>query len=217
MAKGAKRDPLARRHGETHWTWRSRLAEQVANDAKKGESIVTAETLAQGGLEKADVVDDDGRQWRTVQRKTRSALAHMHSRGNLSDGQYLSALQIARVVERLERSVTVGCASMEARVDCSGSSGDTLVESLYDVRLERAYSEWRKLLPMPKRMILDMVTVDHRLSAIAARHNTGWPRAQRLLRNALEQWPECFARQMREIDQEDVDAAHKRVANKTWA
>ena len=98
---------------------------------------------------------------------------------------------------------------MEARVDCSSSGGDSLVESLSDVRLERAYSAWRNTLPIPRRMIIDMVTRDHRLKAIAARYNMGWPRASRLLRNALEDWADIYARAMRAIDQDDVDDMHR--------
>lgn len=216
MARGNKRDPMAKRHDETDLQWRSRLARMNETKREKGEGIVPTETLNHGGLEKASVEGDDGRRWDTYRRHRVSALKGLNERGLLSDGQYYAALQIARVAERLERNAGVSCASMEARVDCSGSGGDKLVESLSDVRLERAYSVWRLSLPLPRRMIIDMVTRDHRLKAIAARYNMGWPRASRLLRNALEDWADIYAAAMRNIDQEDVDDMHRSLLNKRW-
>lgn len=215
LAKGRRRtsgrpDPLQRRQGETHFQWRARVAAQIEAERTRGDDVVTPETLAQGGLVEGFVTDGPHRT-RTYHRRRTSALKAMCDRGNLSDLQYYAALQIARIAERIERDAAVGSASMEARVDCSGSAKDKLVESLYDVRAERAYTEWRQSLPIPRRMIVDMVTRDYRLKAIAARHNMGWPRAQRLLRNALDDRGDIFARSMRAIDQDDVDAMHARL------
>lgn len=210
MAKG-KTDPNARRQGESQWAWRARLAAQAEAERTKHDKPVTAETLRQGGLVAGFVVDEDGCMKDTFRRVTRSALQYMNNRGTLSDEQYYSALQIARVAERIERSAGTSCASLEARVDCSGSASDALTETLTTVRLERAYSVWRQRLPIPRRMVIDMVTRDRRLAAIAQRHNVGWPKAQRLLRNALDLWPEIYAAQVRAIDQDDLDAIHSRL------
>lgn len=208
MGKG-RGDPLAKRRDETHLQWRARVARHQETLRRQGEDIVTPETLAQGGLTKGYAPTQERAQ--TYHRKTRSALQAMNSRGRLTDEEYYSALQIARVAERIERDTGTQCAFLEARVDCSGSGNDKVVESLYDVRLERAYTEWRQALPVPRRMIVDMITRDYRLQAIAGRYRMGWPRAQRLLRNALQDWPDCFARAMRQIDQDDVDLAHWRA------
>lgn len=211
MAKGRKQvDKNARRSGETHFQWRARIAAQIEAERIKGEQLVTPETLAQGGLEKGFVTDGPHRV-ETYHRRRPSALKAMNDRGRISDEQYYSALQIARIAERIEAQATFRGGSTEVRVDCMGSAKDILVESLYDVRAERAYTEWRQRLPMPRRMIVDMVTHDHRLKAIAARYSTGWPRASRLLRQALDSWPDIFAAAMREIDQQDVDNAHARL------
>ena len=100
---------------------------------------------------------------------------------------------------------------MEARVDCSGSARDALNESLYRVRAEGAYTEWRANLPLPRRMVIDMVTQDAGLKAIAAQHGMGWSRARDVLTEALDRWPTILAKYVKVIDQEDVDAQHARL------
>lgn len=203
------RDPLAKRKDETDLQWRSRVARHKETARQQGEDIVTPQRLAKGDLKKGYTPDQA--RARTYHTKPRSALQAMNRKGSLSDEQYQSALVIARVVERIERSAATSGAGMDERVDCMGSASDCLVEHLHEVRMERAYTEWRESLPTPRRMILDMITRDHRLKAIASRYSMGWPKAQRLLRNALDDWPEYFARQMRRIDQDDLDMAHWRI------
>lgn len=214
MAKRG-RDPHAKRPDENHLQWRSRIARLAETERKCGEDIVTPERLSKGDLRQGMAHDEAGQSSRTYHRVRRSALRHMNDRGTISDSQYFAALQIAQVAERIEREASVGNASMEGRVDCSGSATDKLVESLYAVRAERAYTEWRKALPMPRRMVIDMVLRDHRLKAIAARYKMGWPRAQRILRNALEDWGDFYARAMRAIDQDDLDRKHSEIHSRT--
>ncbi|MXO67777.1 hypothetical protein GRI72_02880 [Altererythrobacter marinus] len=211
MAK-TRTDPLAKRRDENYLQWRSRVARARETQRRQGEGIVTPETLRQGGLVEGYAPTQE--RARTYHRKQRSALKAMHDRGSLSSEQFGAALQIARIAERIEREAGVSCASMEARVDCSGSASDKLVESLYDVRAERAYTQWRQSLPIPRRMIVDMVLRDHRLKAIASRYNMGWPKAQRLLGQALDNWADIYRKAMREIGQEDVDAMHERLGTK---
>ena len=135
----------------------------------------------------------------------------MRERGNLSDDQFHSAQRIAEIAEMLERTVAVTCASLEARVDCSGSARNAINESLYRVRAEGAYTEWRSRLPLPRRMVIDMVTQDAGLKAIASQHNMGWPKAQSILKAALDRWPEIFARYVKAIDQDDLDRQHAKL------
>ena len=205
-----KGDPLAKRRDENDLQWRSRLERLKDEQRRRGEDTVTPEARGHG-LEPATVKDDDGRQWQSYRRKSRSALAYMRERGNLTDDQFYSAQRIAEIAEMLERSVALGCASLEARVDCSGSARDAVNESLYRVRAEGAYTAWRAKLPLPRRMVIDMVTQDAGLKAIAAQHNMGWPRAQEILKVALDSWPEIFARFVKRIDQEDLDRQHARL------
>lgn len=211
MAKGrTKQDPLARRAGETIWEWRSRLAAQADAQERRGQDTVTPEAKRHG-LTEGLVKDDEGRTWQSYRRKSRSALAYMRERGNLTDDQFYSAQRIAEIAEMLQRSVGIGCASLEARVDCSGSARDALNESLYRVRAEGAYTEWRAKLPLPRRMVIDMVTQDSGLKAIASQHSMGWPKAQEILKAALDLWPETFAKYVGRIDQDDLDRQHARL------
>ena len=180
------------------------------------ESIApTPEQLRAGGFDRDFVTHAETatKAMAHKRRQSRSALEYMRSRGSLTDEQYYSAQQIAEIAEKIERSVASRCASMEARVDCSGSSRNALFESLRHVRAEAAYSEWRASLPLPRRMVIDMVTKDAGLSAIAAEHNMGWPRAQRVLKDALDAWPAIYRKYCREIGQEDVTRRHAVLNN----
>ena len=211
MAK-AGRDPEAKRAHETHWEWRSRVAAQKQAEANAKEAIVTKEA-ERHGLDREFVTHTEtGTVTTSYRRKTRSALEYMRQQGSLSDEQYYSAQRIAQIAEMIEKQVSLGCASMEARVDCSGSARDALNESLYRVRAEAAYTEWRHRLPLPRRMVIDMVTQDAGLSRIASEHNMGWPKARRILTEALDRWPEIFARYVKQIDAEDLAAQHARLA-----
>lgn len=172
----------------------------------------TPEQMAGGEFVRANVAHVETFTVATAWRRSRpSSLAAMRDKGTLSEQQLSSAQQIAAVVERLRRSVEARCASMEARVDCSRSADGQIIESLHDVRLERAYSEWRQSLPMPRAMIIEMVTRDHRLSAIGRRYGHGWPKAARLLRDALDAWPDIFGCICRQIDRQDVISAGARL------
>lgn len=209
MAKSkTKTDPYAKRADENYLQYRSRIARM--EDTKRRPELVTPEARKHG-LTESLVRDDEGRTWQSYRRKTRSALAYMRERGNLTDDQFDSAQRIAEIAEMLQRSVAVGCASLEARVDCSGSARDALNESLYRVRAEGAYTEWRSKLPLPRRMVIDMVTQDDGLKRIAREHNMGWPRAQQVLKDALDRWPDIFARYVKVIDQDDIDRQHQRL------
>jgi len=140
-----------------------------------------------------------------------SALADMHERGQLTDEQFYATQQIAHVAEMILRNGSVQCASLEARVDNAGSAKDVLIERLGMVRMEAAYSKWRLSIPMPRRMILDMVLEDRSLFVTARVHRMGWPRAKRLLRESLDLWCELLWKANKTIDQEDLDRAQFRA------
>jgi hypothetical protein len=145
----------------------------------------------------------------TVHRiRQQSSLRKLLDDDQIDEDQFFAALEIASVIEKLERNASVRCASLEARVDCSGSGTNVLVERLYHVRLERAYSTWRAKLPMPRRMILDMIVKDRALKATARVHNMGWPRAKRLLGNALHEWAKDRKAAFDGIDERDLAYRH---------
>ena len=213
MAK-AKTNPEAKRHDETSLQWRSRIAALRQHQRDKAEPIVSLETQRHADYTPEFVRHiETGTIAQAPRVRTVSSLAILHERGKLTDAQYYAAMAIASVAESIERSVSVSGASMEARVDCSGSGKDNHIESLHKIRLERAYSAWRLRLVVPRRMVLDMVTEDRKLKEIARSYNKAWPTALKILAQSLDMWDDCFAKAMRSINQEDVDAAYYRLTS----
>lgn len=175
----------------------------------------TPEQLAAGsfelvGVTHVDEVQTTSRAYRRC--KSQSSLERMRDRGAITDDALTAARQIAMVAEYLERTTAARCASMEARVDCSGSPEAQVNESLLMVRLEAAYSEWRASLPLPRRMIIDMVTQDSALADIARSYGRSWVSARAVLVKELERWPEVAKRYAKSIRHEDLVIAHARLS-----
>lgn len=148
----------------------------------------------------------------TVHRiRQQSSIRKLLDDGQITDEQFYAAQSIARVAEMIQRNVSVRCASLEARVDCAGSGRDILVERLGAVRMEAVYTKWRTSIAVPRRMIVDMVLEDRSLFTTARVHGVGWPRAKRLLGDALDRWNDLMERARKDIDQDDVDRAHARA------
>lgn len=211
--KRGKADPKAKRRDETYLQWQSRLAREKQAERDRATPIIPIEAHQHGAFREGFVYHHEtGTKAEAPVRQDKSSLRKMNDSGALSDEQYYSALAIAGVAELIERAVSVKGASLEARVDCSGSAYCPVVESLHAVRMERAYTEWRNRLPMPRRLFVDMVSSDQTLYATARSYGMGWPKAQRLLRLALDRWPEIYRRAMNAIDQDDVDEAVRRIA-----
>lgn len=133
-----------------------------------------------------------------------SSLRAMCDREQITSAQYQAALEIAFIAEMIERSVSVRGASLEARVDHSGSARNALIERLGSIRAEKAYTDWRQSLPMPKRMVIDMVIEDVSLVAIARRYRVGWVKARKYLLAALDRWEDIRARTWKDVDARDV-------------
>lgn len=172
----------------------------------------TAETARHGDYNEEFVMHVETMTVTTATRnRQQSSLKLMHERGSLSAAQYVAALDIATVAERIERSVAVRGASLEARVDTFPGRRDVLFERLAHVRREAAYTKWRQRLPMPRRMVIDMVLADRDMKATARVYRMGWPRAQRLLRNALDTWIELAEEAIKQIDADDMMRAHARI------
>lgn len=148
----------------------------------------------------------------TVHRiRQQSSLRKLLDDGQITDDQFFAAGAIAYVAEMIERNVAVSCASLEARVDCAGSGRHLLIERLGAVRMETVYTQWRTSIAIPRRMIVDMVLEDRALFATARVYRVGWPRAKRLLKDALDLWNELMDRAYKEITQEDLDEAQARA------
>lgn len=208
--KQSRGDPLAKRRDENDLQWRSRVARTQETDRKAGEGIVTPEALAHGGLE--DAYSPDGSNVRTYRRRATSSLIRLADRCVLDKDELAAAQEIALIAERIGSAVGVRVGALAARVDCEGSGRDYVAESLGRVRAERSYSVWRLSIPQPRGMVLDMVTEDHNLASIAARHGRNWARAVKVLKQSLAMWEQCKRDAWERIGQDDVDAAEKRCS-----
>lgn len=199
-----KRDPRVKRRDETHAQWQARMDAMSDFERETGEPIITPEAEAHGEFDDVFVPDEGGHLTKTKRRRSASSMARMHENGQITADQHAAAMEIALVAELIERSVSVRGASLEARVDSSGSGRDVLVERLAIVRLERAYSDWRRFLPMPRRMVIDMVLADRDLFATARVFRVSWPTARKRLIAALDRWIDIRERTWRNVDERDV-------------
>lgn len=209
--RGKKLIPVsdkAKRPGETHLQWVSRITQLEHAEATRTGPLVTPEAEQHGTYDAVNVTDADGGTARTLRNRQMSAITLMHERGQLTEEQLHAAQQIADVAERIARSVSTKAHNLDPRVDGAGAGRDPGIESLSRVRMERTYSAWRARLPMPKRLVLEMVMADRAFTRIAQRHNVAPARAKRLLSNALDTWIDIRARVYKLIEQEDVDRAH---------
>lgn len=218
MKAGRKRTPISapdqdrRLPHETMGQWRARLAigRQMARPA--GEPLIPFEAEHHGDYAEDYVthVETNTKAW-TKRNRTSSALAVMHERGAITPAQFFAAEQIAMTAEAIERAVSVKGASLEARVDQSGSARDHSIERLAMVRREQTYTRWRLALPTPKRMVIDMVLSPRSLVATARVYRMPWRKARVLLVDALDRWIDIERRVAHEIDQEELDRVNRRL------
>lgn len=172
----------------------------------------TPEQMRHADYERGEVMHVETFTRATAHRIRReSSLAVLRDHGRISPAQYIAALDIARVAEHLQRTVEVRCASLEARVDNQGSDRSVLIENMTLAKLEVVYTRWRTRLPMPRRMIVDMVTNDRSLKATARVYRMGYPKALSRLRDALDLWADLREKVWREIDEVDLLRAQARA------
>ncbi len=204
--------PLGKLPGETHREWQDRVDADRLVRRYPGERLLSAEVEAQGDYADCVVTHiETNTRAQTRRNRQQSALALMHERGAISPAQYEAAGQIARVAESIERAVSLRGSRMEPRVDFGGSARDMLTERLSLVRLEVTYNRWRERLPMPRRMVIDMVIGDRDLVGTARLHHVPWREARRRLIAALDLWLELRDAVWREIDAEAAGRAYRRL------
>ena len=208
----APHDTLGKLPGETHREWQDRLDSADLVRRYPGEPLIPAEAEAHGDYADSLVrhVETNTRA-QTKRNRQQSALGLMHERGTISPAQFEAAGQIARIAESIERAVSLRGSRMEPRVDCGGSARDMLTERLSQVRLELTYNRWREWLPMPRRMVIDMVIGDRDLVGTARVHNVPWREARRRLIGGLELWLELRNAVWREIGADDAARAYRRL------
>jgi len=211
-----QQQPLGKLPGETHREWQDRLDAAELVRRRPGEPLLPREAQAQGDYADCLVTHvETGTRAQTKRSRQQSALALMHDRGAISTAQFEAAGQIARIAESIERAVSLRGSRLEPRVDCGGSGRDMLTERLAQVRLEMTYNRWRDRLPMPRRMVIDMVIGDRDLVGTARAHHVPWREARRRLLGALELWLELRDAVWREIDGDDARRAYLRLGEGT--
>lgn len=203
----------AKKRGETDLQWRTRIAQIDTEQRDREAPLVTPEAEQHGDYHDEFVMHVETQTLaRTKRNRGMSSLVRMHAHGQLTDEQFVSCEIIIRVAEQIGRNASLRGASMEARVDCSRSGSDALLERIEVVRDEMAYTRWRSRLPMPRRMILDMLLVDRPLAATARRYHVGWPKARRQFLIALDEFSRIREAMRRQVDEDDLSAAHSRLA-----
>lgn len=209
---------IKRLPGESRLEHALRRAREKAEARDRDEPIITPETRRQGGYGREDVMHvETGTLATTFRRRSISSLVRMHQTGSLDNAQYEAALRIARVAERLERDVGVRGSAAEARVDCSSTARDALVEHLGQVRDEATYNRWRLRIPLPRRMILDMILLDRPLAMTARVHGVRWESrghtkgGRELFTDALDLWIDLRESVGRQIDERDLTVARARI------
>ena len=210
MGKKQRIDPQAKRPGETDLQWRSRLARDQETRRRQGEDIITPERKAKGDLEEVHAKTQGLP--RSYRKRSTSSLLRLCVRGVIDKDQLAAAQEVAQVCQAIRNEARGATGGLSEQVDCSNSGRNYGDEHLHRVRMERAYNNWRCDLAQPRGMVLDMVTEDHRLAAIAARYGRNWKRAIEILREALDAWPQYRRDAFQGIKQDDVDASNRRVA-----
>ncbi len=137
------------------------------------------------------------------------ALIQLQKNGTLDNEQVEWAAQISNVHRSIESDTTVKIASFEARVDQSVRP-PAIAERIHRVRMHRAYTFWRDMLPAPKSLVLDMIVGDTIGYTVAARrHRVHNRKALRLLVDAINRWPLSVAQAFSVIDQDMVNAMNR--------
>lgn len=203
----------AKRPNENNLDWQNRVEHEERLRLRHSGPLVTPEAEQHSEYRDEFILHVESFTLaRTKRNMATSPFADLFFRGVIDKDQYGASVEIVSAAEILTRGAGMRGASFEARVDGSGSGRDALVEHIAHVRMSVTYTRWRMRLPTPKRMILDMLLEPGSLFAKARKYRTGWPRARALLIRALDNWIDLREKIANEIDEQDVEWAHKRIA-----
>lgn len=150
-----------------------------------------------------------------ARRRSQGALARLYASGAIDADQLAAAVEIAGVAERIQADVSIKTASLETRIDAGRLRDDKLYERLRHVRHEYAYHDWRREVAGlgPIGAVLDMLVGEpDGFTVVARRYRMHNRRAKALLLAALSAWPEHLRSAYRMVSQEQLDAAHARLA-----
>jgi hypothetical protein len=125
-------------------------------------------------------------------RQRQGSIARLFQDGFISREELQDACEIAYAAELIERDVALKVARYDFRVDFLGSNTDLLAERIGRVRLEIAYTYWRKRIPQPRAAVLAMLTGETKsYTRVAAEYRMGKKRAKKLVLSALAMWEEA--------------------------
>lgn len=204
---------FARLPTETSLEYELRRARIKADARNKADPLITPEMQSRGWYADETVMHvETNTRVETKRRRHASALEALNESGRLTNHQLEAAGNIAAASRAIRGEVRVRGSSVEARVDCSGSATQHLVEHIRQAHLARAYRRWWSSgVRVPRAMLLEMIVEDRGLKQIARRHRVGWPRAMRMLGDSLDAFNDILERVMQEIDQRDLEAFHMRL------
>lgn len=142
--------------------------------------------------------------------KTRQGnIASLFENGHIGKEELAAAEAIYAAWEIIARDVSIRGVSYSPRIDNQSSARDVLVEGIRRIRMEVAYSFWRKNIPQPQAMILDMLTGDRiSYSTAAKRYGMHKRKTLPLLLSSISLWMEAEERARKSVDEADVAAAH---------
>jgi len=200
--------------GETDLQWRTRIAQLDQDKRLENGEPVSAFTEQHGEYEPVFVMHvETGTLHHTKRHKGQSALFRMHQNGTLDNDQFVAAQTIMFIHEMIKRGADVKCASLEARVDNGGGNRDASYEALKQVRAEMAYTIWRKRLPAPRPLVLEMLTAPRPMSATARKYKMGWRKARERFVRSLDEFARIHREVTKVVKNEDILRAHDGLAD----
>jgi hypothetical protein len=192
-----------------------RLESRVINAAKQAETKAKQKRLIARWHHKAGTPETHEHIEVIPSRKRQNPLQRLYLRGAITLDDLAAAEQIQSVMETLSRAASIRIGSLEMRVDCSASSRNVLVEYLARVRLEVAYSLWRKSLPRPAGLVLQMVCSNLPYTSVAKHYHTDPRTARKTLISALRDWQQIWHDTCKSLDRDDVENVYARLGGGT--
>jgi len=209
---GGKYEDRRKQPSETDLQWRLRIQQLDTDLRDKCGPLVTREAERHAKYSDEFVLHIETLTLaRTKRNVTITPIMDLYNRGTIDKDQFSAAVEIQMAAEVVQAAVSLRGASLEARVDNSGSARDALVEHIAGVRVARTYTLWRQRLPVPKRLVLDMLLEPGSLASKARKHHVSWPSARNTLVRALDRWNELREKVGREVDERDIEAIHLRI------
>lgn len=209
-----KRDrvEITKRRDETHSEFEARVAYLDAIMREAGEPLVTPEAERHAEYRDGFVRHvETNTLAHTKRNMTVSQMELLHIRGGITLDQLRAAEEIEAIIAVIAGDVGFRSAHLKMRVDQSAGFVDPATEGLAIVRAEMAYTEWRKKLPMPKRLVIDMLVLPQPLQATARSYRIGWIKARNRLSNALDEWPRVKEKVWGSVDEDSVISAMFRL------